>query len=129
VAARAKVTEAFTGVEQWFGEFAGSLGARTPEVPATTSSETEQLPDLVDAWGAVRRAGREDGVFAVLRLLWAEEWVDDLRALEADLVGTAARLDRSAGGITGPVLSWWRSWPARDGDAIGRCTPRRPIRG
>jgi len=46
-------------------------------------------PELVGAWEAVRREGRRDGVIAVLRLLWVEERMADLRRLQIDLAATA----------------------------------------
>jgi hypothetical protein len=54
-------------------------------------------PELVSAWDAVCRAGRRDGVIAVLRLLWVEERMTDLRTLQADLAGAVPGAGGQAG--------------------------------
>jgi len=90
VTARATVTAECTAVESWFGGFAvpsgaqGSGGHHAPE-------DDHLAPELVAAWDAVRRDGRRDGVIAVLRLLWVEERMADLRRLQADLAATTSR--------------------------------------
>lgn len=90
VAARATVTAECAAVESWFDRFASSLGSRSPLPPLLPPVDDRLAPELVSAWDAVRRAGRRDGVIVVLRLLWVEERMDDLRRLQADLVDTVA---------------------------------------
>jgi uncharacterized membrane protein YccC len=87
VTARATVAAECTVVESWFDGFASSLGARASSVPTPPPADERLAPELVSAWDAVRRAGRRDGVIAVLRLLWVEERMADLRLLQADLAG------------------------------------------
>ncbi len=89
VTARATVTAECAAVESWFDRFAASLGVRGSPVPATPPVDDRLAPELVAAWDAVRRAGRRDGVLAVLRLLWVEQRMVDLRRLLADLAATA----------------------------------------
>jgi uncharacterized membrane protein YccC len=99
-AARATVVAECTTVEAWFDRFAASLGARSPSVPALPAASGRLDPELVAAWDAARSAGRRDGVIAVLRLLWVEERMEDLRHLQADLAGAVADAgDGSAPGI------------------------------
>lgn len=90
VAARATVAAECAAVESWFDRFATSLGSRSGAVPPLPDPSDHLDPGLVAAWDAVRRAGRRDGVIAVLRLLWVEERMDDLRRLQADLAGAVA---------------------------------------
>ncbi len=96
VKARATVSSECAAVESWFDQFASSLGGRSPAVPAAPPVDERLAPELADAWAAVRREGRREGVIAVLRLLWVEERMADLRRLQADLAGT----------VPGPVTSW-----------------------
>ena len=92
VAARAEVTATVADLESWFEAFAGSMGRRQADA-ALVVPGGEPLPIELDAaWDAVRRAGRRDGVLVVLRLLWVEQRLDDLRALRQDLAGTGASL-------------------------------------
>jgi len=91
VAARAEVAAECAAVETWFDRFAASLGARAPEAPPLLPVGDRLAPELVGSWEAVRRAGRRDGVIAVLRLLWVEERMADLRRLQADLARTIPR--------------------------------------
>ena len=103
VAARSTVAAECTAVESWFDRFAGSLDTRRAAVATIPPVDGRLAPELVTAWDAVRRDGRRDGVIAVLRLLWVEERMADLRGLQTDLATTVAqRIDRS----------WWRR--ARD---------------
>jgi uncharacterized membrane protein YccC len=95
-AARGAVSRECTAVEAWFDGFATSLGHRQPGAPPAPVAAGRTAPELAAAWTAVRRAGRRDGVFAVLRLLWVEERLDDLLRLQSDLAGTAE-------GLTGPA--------------------------
>ncbi len=88
IRARATVTAECASVESWFDRFASSLGARAPEAPALPPVDDRLAPELVAAWDAVCRAGRREGVIAVLRLLWVEERMADLRVLQADLATT-----------------------------------------
>ena len=88
VEARATVSSECAAVESWFDRFATSLGARAAEVPATPPVDDRLAAELAVAWTAVRREGRREGVIAVLRLLWVEERMADLRRLQADLAGT-----------------------------------------
>ena len=94
VAARAGVTGECAAVESWFDRYSVTLGSRDPQVPPAPPVDDRLAGQLADAWTAVRRAGRREGVFAVLRLLWVEERMDDLRLLQADLAGTAGGLRR-----------------------------------
>ena len=87
VTARAAVTAECTVVESWFDRFASSLGVRAPPIAAPPPVDDRLGPELGAAWDAVCRAGRRDGVIAVLRLLWVEERMTDLRMLQADLAG------------------------------------------
>jgi hypothetical protein len=89
VTARATVSGECTAVEAWFDGFVGSLGIRRADVPAIPPVDDRLAPELVGAWDAVRREGRRDGVIAVLRLLWVEERMADLRRLQTDLAATA----------------------------------------
>ena len=96
VTARSVVREECADVESWFEGFSSSLGGRHPtDVPAPMAGG-RTAPELAAAWSAVRRAGRRDGVFAVLRLLWVEQRLDDLLRLQDDLAGTVPAL-------TGPL--------------------------
>ena len=91
--ARDVVTRECEAVEQWFAGFAASLGTRTGKaVPPAAPVDVHLASELVEAWEAVRRDGRRDGAIAVLRLLWIEERMDDLRALQADLASSATAL-------------------------------------
>jgi hypothetical protein len=95
LAARAVVTHECEAVERWFAGFAASIGTRGGSaVPPTPPVDERVASELVAAWRAARRDGRRDGVFAVLRLLWIEERMEDLRALQADLASSAAALGR-----------------------------------
>jgi hypothetical protein len=92
LAARDVVTHECEAVEQWFAEFAASIARRSPStVPPTPPVDTRVASELLAAWQAVQQIGRRDGIFAVLRLLWIEERMDDLRAMQDELamsVGT-----------------------------------------
>lgn len=88
VTARATVTAECTVVESWFDRFASSLGMRKASVAQPPPVDDRLAPELVAAWQAVCRAGRRDGVIAVLRLLWVEERMADLRLLQSELSGT-----------------------------------------
>ncbi len=92
VAARRKITEHLTAMERWFDEFARSLARRDVTVPPLPAVDRELPSELADAWMDVRRAGRRDGLFAMLRLLWVEQRIDDLRRLQVDLAGVGDRL-------------------------------------
>ena len=92
VAVRTRVAGACATVESWFDEFARSLGRRSASAPPVPPSDDHLVDELVGTWGLVRREGRRDGVFAVLRLLWVEQRIDDLRGLQADLAGSAAQI-------------------------------------
>ena len=92
VVARTMVAESCGTVERWFGDVARSLDDPSKVMPAPQPMEARLPPELTDAWSAVRRAGRREGVFAVLRLLWVEERLDDLRHLQTELAGTGTDL-------------------------------------
>jgi uncharacterized membrane protein YccC len=92
VVARTMVAGSCGKVERWFGDVARSLDDPSEVMPAPQPMEARLPPELTDAWSAVRRAGRREGVFAVLRLLWVEERLDDLRQLQAELAGTGSDL-------------------------------------
>ena len=113
VTARATVSTECATVESWFDDFAGSLGVRRHAAGTIPPVEARLAPELVAAWDAVRRNGRRDGVIAVLRLLWVEERMADLRGLQADLAATA--VERTDG-------SPWRrrARGTRGADAAGR---------
>ena len=96
VAARDAVTRECAAVETWFDDFAVSLASRHPVEVAVPSDDARTAPELTAAWTAVRLSGRRDGVFAVLRLLWVEQRLDDLNQLRADLAGTAAEFNHQA---------------------------------
>jgi hypothetical protein len=92
VAAREVVRSECAAVEAWFDGFSRSVGGRhRAKVPAPMA-EGRTPPELATAWTAVRRAGRRDGVFAVLRLVWVEQRLDDLLRLQEDLAGTTPEL-------------------------------------
>ena len=97
VAARAVVTDECATVESWFEECADSIGGRRPRMPAAPALPDRPAPQVASAWSAVRAAGRRDGMFAVLRLLWVEERLDDLVRLQSDLAGTVGSLGRAGG--------------------------------
>jgi uncharacterized membrane protein YccC len=97
VAARAVVTDECASVESWFEECADSIGGRHPRIPTAPVLPDRPAPQVAVAWSAVRGAGRRDGVFAVLRLLWVEERLDDLVRLQSDLAGTVGSLGRAGG--------------------------------
>jgi uncharacterized membrane protein YccC len=88
VAARATVSAECAVVESWFERFAASLGRRRATATTIPPVDVRLAPELVTAWDAVRRDGRRDGVIAVLRLLWVEERMADLRRLQSDLAAT-----------------------------------------
>ena len=96
VAAREAVTRECAAVETWFDDFAVSLASRHPVEVAVPSDDARTAPELTAAWTAVRLSGRRDGVFAVLRLLWVEQRLDDLNRLRADLAGTATEFNHQA---------------------------------
>ena len=99
VVARATVATECGAVESWFDGFAASLGAPGHVVATIPPVDARLAPEVVGAWDAVRRDGRRDGVIAVLRLLWVEERMADLRGLQADLATTTERAERPP---------WWR---------------------
>ena len=80
-------------VERWFGAFSAAVNDRTPlDLPPTTGEGP--LPAvLADAWTAACRSGRRDEVLAALRYFWVAERLDELTALQVDLVGTAPHLN------------------------------------
>jgi len=90
LAARDTVVEECHTVESHFGGLCSSLAARDGRPPDTPPADRRLAPELVAAWNAVLRAGRRDGVLTVLRLLWVEERMVDLRRLQADLTTTEA---------------------------------------
>ena len=90
ITARDTVSAECAAVESWFQRLTGSLGIRGTQLPDAPPVDNRLAPELVAAWDAVRRAGRRDGVLAVLRLLWVEERMADLRRLRDDLATTAA---------------------------------------
>ncbi len=92
--ARVLVTHECEAVEKWFAGFATSIGMRDRSIVAPPPVDALVGSELVTAWRTVRRDGRRDGIFAVLRLLWIEERMDDLRALQADLVSSAGAVGR-----------------------------------
>jgi uncharacterized membrane protein YccC len=87
ITARGTVTAECTVVESWFDRYASSLGVGQASMVPPPPVDDRLDPELVAAWDAVCRAGRRDGVIAVLRLLWVEERMADLRLLQADLAG------------------------------------------
>ncbi|HEY4929640.1 MAG TPA: FUSC family protein [Acidimicrobiales bacterium] len=92
VEARATVTASCRSMELWFCGVAGSLGDKSLVVAAPEPTDPRLHRELLEAWSAVWRAGRREGVFAVLRLLWVEERLDDLRQLQTELASTAPEL-------------------------------------
>jgi hypothetical protein len=92
VEARDVVTASCRSMEGWFCKAAGTLRDPAILVAAPDPPDPRVHVELLDAWSAVWRTGRRDGVFAVLRLLWVEERLDDLRQLQTDLAGTTPEL-------------------------------------
>jgi len=88
-AARAGVSSECAAVRSWFERFTASLGTGSPAVPTIPPVDARLAPGLADAWAAARSGGRREDVVAVLRLLWVEERMADLRRLQADLAATA----------------------------------------
>jgi uncharacterized membrane protein YccC len=94
---RAMVDE-FATAQQWYDQFAMALGDRRAPAPAPTKADDGLVPGLLDAFGQVRREHRADGVLALLRLLWVEERLEELRDLQAGLCSSAAEFVERAGG-------------------------------
>ena len=92
VEARDVVTASCRSMEGWFCGAAGTLRDPAILVAVPDPPDPRVHRELLDAWSAVWRTGRRDGVFAVLRLLWVEERLDDLRQLQTDLAGTTPEL-------------------------------------
>jgi hypothetical protein len=86
--ARAGVSSECAAVRSWFDRFTASLGTGSPAVPPIPPVDDRLAPGLADAWTAARSKGRREDVVAVLRLLWVEERMADLRRLQVDLAGT-----------------------------------------
>jgi len=104
-AARVSVREAmvdeFASVQQWYEEFAMALGTRRAPAPALAPPQSDDglVPGLLDVFGQVRREHRADGVHALLRLLWVEERLEELRDCQAELSASASEfVERSGGG-------------------------------
>jgi uncharacterized membrane protein YccC len=108
VSARDTVTSECTVVESWFARLTASFARRGTPLPDPQPIDVRLAPELVAAWDAVRREGRRDGVLAVLRLLWVEERMADLRRLQGDLATTA--IERS--GRTGRLRGTGRTAPS-----------------
>ena len=130
VTARGTVSAECTAVESWFDGFAVSLGVRKHTMGPIPPVDTRLAPELVAAWDAVRRDGRRDDVIAVLRLLWVEERMADLRGLQADLAATTAgRSGRPStpGGVRGIRRTGTVGDPADGpGGDVGPSRDRRP---
>jgi hypothetical protein len=94
VVARVLVTHECEAVEHWFAGFAASIGNRASSVAPPPAVDALVASELVAAWQAVRRDGGRDEIFAVLRLLWIEERMDDMRALQAELVNSSGTIGR-----------------------------------
>jgi len=95
LAARIAVTRECEIVERWFAECAASIGKRNGfAVPAPPPVDALVASNLIAAWRTSRHEGRTDGIFAVLRLLWIEERMDDLHTLQTDLASSTAAFDR-----------------------------------
>jgi uncharacterized membrane protein YccC len=90
VTARSLVAGECAVVETWFDRFATTLGRRSGTVPPVPDVDARLAPELLAAWSAVQREGRRPGVIAVLRLLWVEQRMADLRRLQGELADTAA---------------------------------------
>ena len=86
--ARASVSSECAAVRSWFDRFTASLGTGSPAVLPIPPVDDRLAPGLADAWAAARSKGRSEDVVAVLRLLWVEERMADLRRLQVDLAGT-----------------------------------------
>jgi uncharacterized membrane protein YccC len=92
--ARAGVASECAAVQTWFDRFTASLGSGTPTIPTIPPVDDRLAPGLADAWEAARRKGSRGDVIAVLRLLWVEERMADLRRLQVDLAGTVTGTTR-----------------------------------
>ena len=86
--ARDELAGAYAVAAGWCDSFADSLshrGGGPPDVPVVDPGLGSVL---LGSFDEERRRGREDGVVASLRLLWLEERLDEVHALEADLSRT-----------------------------------------
>jgi uncharacterized membrane protein YccC len=92
--ARAGLSSECAAVQSWFDRFTASLGTGSPAVPPIPPVDDRLAPGLADAWKAARRKGRREDIVAVLRLLWVEERMADLRRLQVDLAGTVTGTSR-----------------------------------
>jgi len=94
VTARAAVSAECAAVESWFDRCAASLGLGNAPLSPPPPVDDRLAPEVVASWDAACRSGRRDGVIAVLRLLWVEERMADLRLLQSDLAGSLPGADR-----------------------------------
>jgi len=96
--AREALGQAFARSEAWYDGFAEALGHRRVPVPPLPETPPGALrSDLEAALVESRQRGRADGVLASLRLVWAEERLEDLGTLQVRLATSASTFaERSA---------------------------------
>ncbi len=92
------MVDQFATAQLWYDQFAVALGDRRVPEPAPQPGDDGLTPRLLDAFAQVRRHHRADGILALLRLLWMEERLEELRGLQVQLSASAAQfVDRSGG--------------------------------
>lgn len=98
VSVRQAMVDEFASAQQWYEQFAEALGERRAPALAPPPTHDRLVPELLDAFGQVRLEHRADGIFALLRLLWVEERLEEVRDLQAELSASATEFVERAHG-------------------------------
>ena len=94
--AAAELRRAYHRTDAWYDGFGAVLRGERDPMPAVADGGGQVRPDLVHAFRLVSEAGDEAGVRTVLRMLWADEYLEDEQALQRDLADAARNLAEQA---------------------------------
>jgi uncharacterized membrane protein YccC len=94
--AAAELRRAYHRTDAWYDGFGAVLRGERDPMPAVADGGGQVRPDLMHAFVLVSEAGDAAGVRMVLRMLWADEYLEDEQALQRDLADAARILAKQA---------------------------------
>ena len=94
--AAAELRRAYHRTDAWYDSFGAVLKGERDPMPVAADGVEQVRFDLMHAFGLVSEAGDVAGVRMLLRMLWADEYLQDEQALQRDLADAARILARQA---------------------------------
>ncbi len=87
--AGAALRDGYTDSRRWYQEFAELLDGRRDRLDPPPPSDAARTAIVTGAFEDARRLGRDDRLRTALRMVWADELLDNQRPVQGDLAASA----------------------------------------